>query len=180
MKNNKASNQDWTRINQQIRANKVRLLKGDEKLGILPTTEALRMAREAGMDLVEIAPQADPPVCRILDYGKFRFDEKQKLKDQKKRSKEASKSQKLKELRLRPVIGEHDAGVKSNHARKFLEKGSKVQFNMMFKGRRELVHRDQGFDVIKKMVASLNDISEVESPPKMEGYRLTCRLTPKT
>jgi translation initiation factor IF-3 len=180
-KNNRNRDRDdreqRTRINHMIRVPKIRVTRDDEQLGILSTSEALRLAQDAGLDLVEVAPQAKPPVCRIMDYGKFQYELKQKEKEQRRKQREGQVE--IKELRLRPVTGDHDAEVKSNHARKFLEDGKKVQFNIMFKGRREMCHKDQGFAVIKKIVADLAEVSDVESPPKMEGNRITCRLTPK-
>ncbi len=178
-KNNKKDQgrEQRTRINYQIRVPKVRVVQGEEQLGVMPTAQALKIAQDAELDLVEIAPQAAPPVCRIMDFGKYQFELKQKEKEQKRKQKEAQVE--IKELRLRPVTGDHDAEVKSNHARKFLEDGKKVQFNMMFKGRREMCHKDQGFEVMKKILEDLASVCEVERPPKMEGNRLTCRLTPK-
>lgn len=178
MKNNREERDTQQRTNYQIRVPKVRVVQGEDKLGIMSTSEAMKLAQSAELDLVEIAPQAQPPVCRIMDNAKFQYDQKQRNKEHKKKQRVTTVQ--IKELRLRPVTGVHDAQVKTNHARKFLQDGKKVQFNIMFKGRREACHRDQGFEVIKRIIEDLAEVCEVERPPKMEGNRITCRLAPKT
>ncbi len=143
-------------------------------VGIVPTAEAQRMAREAQLDLVEVAPNARPPVCKILDYGKWRYQ--QQKKEQKSRA--HSKGGQLKELKLRTVrIGEHDLLIKINHAREFLEEGNKVQFTLMFKGR-EMAHVELGYDLFKKIKEELYTHSKIERDAKLEGKRMTLVLQP--
>ncbi|MBC7783873.1 MAG: translation initiation factor IF-3 [Burkholderiales bacterium] len=163
------------RHNEQIRISPVRLINDkDEMVGIVPTAEAQRMAREAQLDLVEVAPNARPPVCKILDYGKWRYQ--QQKKEQKSRS--HSKAGQLKELKLRTVrIGDHDLEIKINHARGFLEEGNKVQFTLMFKGR-ELAHVDLGYGLFRKIKDQLYTCSKIERDAKMEGKRMTLVLQP--
>jgi translation initiation factor IF-3 len=163
------------RHNEQIRISPVRLINDkEEQVGIVSTSEALRMAREAGLDLVEVAPQARPPVCRIMDYGKWRYQQ-QKKED---RSRASSRAGQLKELKLKTVrIGDHDLEIKINHAREFLKEGNKVQFTLQFKGR-EMAHQDLGRDLFKKIKESLFTVSKVERDAKMEGRRMTMVLQP--
>ena len=143
-------------------------------VGIVPTAEAQRMAREAGLDLVEVAPNARPPVCKILDYGKWKYQ--QQKKEQKSRS--HSKGGQLKELKFRTVrIGDHDIEIKVNHARDFLEEGNKVQFTLQFKGR-EMAHIDLGYALFRKVKEQLYTVSKVERDAKMEGRRMTLVLQP--
>jgi translation initiation factor IF-3 len=163
------------RHNEQIRLSPVRLIDQNEnQVGIVPTAEALRMAREAGLDLVEVAPNGRPPVCRIMDYGKWRYQQ-QKKED---RSRASSRAGQLKELKLRTVkIGEHDLMIKINHAREFLKEGNKVQFTLQFRGR-ELAHLDLGRDIFNKIKQELTPVSKVERDTKMEGRRMTLVLQP--
>ncbi|MFH0947104.1 MAG: translation initiation factor IF-3 [Planctomycetota bacterium] len=163
------------RINLQIKVPEVRLIddKGEQR-GVVRTEEARRSADEAGLDLVEVAPEARPPVCKIMDYGKFKYLQKKREQDQRKKSHAAQ----LKELRLRPKIDTHDRDFKVNRARTFLESGHKVQFNMLFRGR-EMAHQDVGREVMDKIVEALADVSKVERPPRMEGRRMTVLLTHK-
>jgi len=134
----------------------------------------MRMAREAGLDLVEVAPTARPPVCRIMDYGKWRYQQ-QKKED---KSRASSRAGQLKELKLRTVkIGDHDLQIKINHAREFLKEGNKVQFTLQFRGR-EVAHMDLGRDIFKKIKAELQLVSKVERDTKLEGRRMTLVLQP--
>ena len=143
-------------------------------VGIVPTAEALRMAREAQLDLVEVAPNARPPVCKILDFGKWKYQ--QQKKEQKSHS--HGKGGQLKELKFRTVrIGDHDLEIKINHAKGFLEEGNKVQFTLQFRGR-ELAHTDLGYKIFTKVRESLFLVSKVERPAKMEGKRMTLVLQP--
>lgn len=143
-------------------------------VGIIPTAEAQRMAREAGLDLVEVAPNARPPVCKILDYGKWKYQ--QQKKEQKARS--HSKAGQLKELKLKTVrIGDHDLQIKINHARDFLEEGNKVQFTLQFRGR-EMAHLDLGHKLFRTIKEQLYTCSKVERDAKMEGRRMTLVLQP--
>lgn len=130
------------------------------------------MAREAGLDLVEVAPTERPPVCKILDYGKFRYQQSRKGHKQK------THQQKLKEIRVRPKTGEHDVDTKINQARRFLEHKDKVLLNVLFRGR-ELQHIEEGQRIIVHMVEKLVDIAKVEKAPSMEGKRMTAMLAPK-
>jgi translation initiation factor IF-3 len=165
---------DW-RINEDIRVREVRLVSDDgEQLGIVPVREALGIALEKGLDLVEVAPSAQPPVCRLMDYGKFKFE-------QNKREKEARKKQKIisvKEVKMRPNIEEHDFQVKAKNARKFLSGGDKVKLTIMFRGR-EITHPELGEKLSLKFVGELTDISSVEKAPKVEGRNMVTVLIPK-
>lgn len=159
------------RINNQIRVREVRLVNADgEMVGIVPTEEAQRQALEAGLDLVEIAPTAVPPVCKILDYGKYKYEEQKKQK--------APRRKQLKELRLRPGTEEHDFDTKLNHARRFLEKDFKVLVTMMFRGR-QMAHQDIGRAQMMRFAQALEDVAKVESSPRQEGYRMHMTLVPK-
>jgi translation initiation factor IF-3 len=163
------------RINEEIRAKEVRLVSSaNEQLGILPVREALRLAAEQQLDLVEVAPLAKPPVCRIMDYGKFRFE-------QQKREKEARKKQKIvtiKEVKVRPNIEDHDFYVKLKNAQRFLQDGDKVKATVMFRGR-ELSHPELGRKVLVRMAAELKDIANVERDPKLEGKNMIMILAAK-
>ena len=161
------------RVNEQIRITPLRVVDaGGGMVGILPREEALSLARQTGLDLVEVAPTERPPVCRIMDYGKFKYQQKKKSAKQKQHQVH------IKEIRLRPKIGEHDLMVKVNHAREFLEHKQKVLINVMFRGR-ELAHIDQGRAVMEMVLTRLEDVAKVEKPPGMEGKRLTAVVTPK-
>lgn len=166
---------DW-RVNEEIRVKEIRLVSEDgEQLGIVPIREALQIAQERGVDLVEVAPSAKPPVCRLMDYGKFKFE-------QSKRDKEARKKQKvisIKEVKMRPNIEDHDFEVKTKNARKFLSAGDKVKFTIMFRGR-EITHPELGQKLCQKFAANLADISAVEKTPKVEGRNMVMILVPKT
>ncbi len=163
------------RINEEIRVPEVRLvgLEG-EQLGIMPIKQALKIATEKGLDLVEVAPTAKPPVCRVMDYGKYRFE-------QSKREKEAKKNQKIinvKEVKLRPNIEEHDFGTKAKNAEKFLKSGDKVKVTIMFRGR-EITHPDLGKQLCLKMAETMEQVAIIEKLPKVEGKNMTMILTPK-
>lgn len=142
-------------------------------MGIMPTRQALELARERGLDLVEVAPQAVPPVCRLMDYGKFRYQ-------QAKREREARKAQKeieVSEIRVRPRIAEHDLQAKIRRIREFLEEGDKVKLTVMFRGR-ELGRPEQGLALLKNMVEQVKDLGRIETPPAMEGRFLSLVLAP--
>lgn len=144
-----------------------------KQLGVLPLTEALRLAEQRELDLVEVAPNAAPPVCRIMDYGKYRYE-------QTKREKEAHKKQqggKLKEIRIRPLIEAHDYQVKLIQARDFLEKRFKIKLSMFFRGR-EIVHKKNGMELLNKFISDIKDYGAVESPPKMLGKLVLVTLGP--
>jgi translation initiation factor IF-3 len=160
-------------VNEQIRVSPVRVISDTgEQLGVLATAEALDRAREAGLDLVEVAPGAAPPVCRIMDFGKFKYQQK------KKQHKTHVHHTKLKEIRLRPKTGDHDIDFKVNQARTFLSHKDKVVISVVFRGR-EMAHVDEGHRVLKALIEKLAEDAKVESGPQQMGRRLTCTLAPK-
>lgn len=162
------------RVNETIRSPEVFLVdENNEKVGIIDSNTARNRALDAGLDLVEVAPNADPPVCRIMDYGKWKYQ--QRKKEQK--AKSHSKQSELKEVRLRPKIDEHDLLIKINKALQFLNEGHKVQFTMLFRGR-EMAHRELGMDVMQDVIARLAEAGKVETPPRMMGRRMTMMLSP--
>ncbi len=159
-----------------IRAREVRLIGPDgEQLDIMPLKQALQMAEEMGMDLVEIAPQAKPPVCKIMDYGKYRFEQNKKLKEVKKHQKVIN----VKEVKFRIKIEDHDFQVKAKNAQKFLLAGNKVKVTIMFRGR-ERSHAELGEAVCLRLAKQMEDISVVEKPPKAEGRNMIMILSPKS
>ncbi len=141
-------------------------------MGIVPTDDALSLARNSGLDLVEVAPNEKPPVCRIMDFGKFKYQQK------KKHHKTHVHHTRIKEIRLRPKTGDHDIDFKVAQARAFLLHKDKVVVSVVFRGR-EMAHIDEGQRVMKAIVAKLEDISKMEAPPQQAGRRLTCTLSPK-
>lgn len=162
------------RVNREIRAIKVRVISEDgQQLGVFTVQDALLKARDMGLDLVEIAPNAEPPVCKIIDYGKFRYQQTKREKSNKK----ASQQVKLKEIKLKPNIDTHDLDVKIRHAREFVEKGCKVKFTCMFRGR-EIVFVDNGMQILGKICKALEDVAHAESPAKMFGKTLTMIVAP--
>lgn len=162
------------RVNRQIRIPEVRLIDHHgNQVGVVRTDEARRMADEAGLDLVEVAPTARPPVCRILDYGKFKYDQRKK-----ERSGHKGHASQLKELRVRPMIDKHDLEYRLRKGREFLEEGHKVQVVCVFKGR-QMEHPEHGRRVMEEVAGTLADISKVEVPPRMMGRRMTMLLTHK-
>ncbi len=163
------------RINEQIRVREVRLIGSEgEQKGIVPTLEALRMADDLGLDLVEVAPQASPPVCKILDYGKYKFENEKKMRD----SKRKQKLLKLKEIRMQPKIDEHDLNFKSKHVRDFLADGNKVKVTIRFRGR-ELAHTELGLDVLNDVLERLDGEYVMDRKPQMEGRFMSMILSPK-
>ncbi|MCL2126854.1 MAG: translation initiation factor IF-3 [Treponema sp.] len=164
------------RINEQIRVREVRLIRdGDGHQGIMSTPEALEIAKELGLDLVEVAPQAVPPVVKILDYGKFKFENEKKVRDSKKKQ----KLLKLKEIRMQPKIDEHDLDFKSKHAKEFLADGNKVKVTVRFRGR-ELAHTELGLEVLKDVLARIEGEYVMDKPPAMEGRFMSMVLSPKS
>jgi translation initiation factor IF-3 len=154
----------------------VRLIdETDAQVGVVNRTEALNLAREAGLDLVEVAPTSDPPVCRIMDYGKWLYQQKRRLRESHKKSHHHTG---LKEIRLTPEIDPHDLDIKLNHAREFIEKGHKVQFTVLFRGR-QMLHQDRGYEILTRITELLADAAKVESPGKMTHRRLMLLLVPK-
>jgi translation initiation factor IF-3 len=165
------------RVNRQIRAKEVRLIDQDGKqIGIMPLQDALRIAEERGLDLVEIAPNANPPVCKLLDYGKFLYELKKKEKEARKKQKEHSME--VKDMNLSLRIDEHDLKVKLKHMREFLEDGDKVRVRIRFRGR-ENTHPELGDKLVSRIVEELSDCGQLEGPPKKEGNFLTFALLPK-
>lgn len=161
------------RINREIRADKVRVIsESGEQLGIMFLREALLRAEEAGLDLVEIAPTAKPPVVKIIDYGKFRYHQQKKEKD----SKKAQVQIKVKEIKLKPNIDTHDFQTKLKHAREFILKGNKVRVSIVFRGR-EMLHIDLGEKVVSQFCHDLSDIATIEAPPKLMGRTMTTVLS---
>ena len=144
-----------------------------EQVGIIPVDEALRIAEEQGLDLVEVAPMARPPVCRIMDYGKFRYEEQRKAREARKKQHHVQ----IKEVKMRPGIEDHDFEFKTKHARRFLEEGNKVKVTMMFRGR-QMTHPELGREVLDRVVTEVADVGKVESSPSMEGRSMTMVLTP--
>jgi len=167
---------DGPRINEMITAEKVRLVGADgEMAGVVGIAEALVAAEEAGLDLVEVSPNADPPVCKVLDYGKYKYEQQKKAAEARKKQKTVD----VKEVKIRPGIEDHDYGVKMRNARRFLEGGDKVKVTMRFRGR-EMAHQDIGRDLLEKMKGELAEISKVEYEPKMEGRQMIMVLAPGT
>jgi translation initiation factor IF-3 len=165
---------DLTRVNNQIRlikAKQIRVIGDEGQVGIMDIESALKVAAERGLDLVEVSPDADPPVCKIMDYRKFKFDSGKKL--QKSRKKQATQT--LKEIRMRPLIDTHDYEFKKRNARKFIEHGDKVKVTMRFKGR-ELSRQELGMKVLDRLTSELADVAKVEMPPKMEGRQMVMIL----
>lgn len=163
------------RINEEIKAKEVRVISADgEQLGIMPIKEALAKAEELNVDLVEIAPNADPPVCKLIDYGKFLYQLEKKAKEAKKKQKIVE----VKEFKIRPWIDQHDFSYRLDQMKNFLQEGNKVKITVKFKGR-ELMHTDMGFELTNKVVNELKDFCEVEKPAKMEGKNIVVVLTPK-
>jgi translation initiation factor IF-3 len=166
--------QQRVRINDHIRVPEVRLIGVDgQQVGVMPTKEALALAAEAHLDLVEVAPQASPPVCRIMDYGKFKY---QQSKKQQEARRKATLIQ-VKEVKVRPKIEVHDMGFKLRNAKRFLEGGDKVKISVIFRGR-EIAHTDRGFRLLAKMAEALAEVGNVEQNPKLEGRNLSMIVTP--
>lgn len=161
-------------INSQIKVSNVRLIKDGVNLGIMETYKAKAMAFEVGLDLVEVSTNTSPPVCQIMDYGKYRYE--QQKKDKKK--KETSSVVKIKEIKLSPVIGQGDLTTKANRARGFLKEGMKVQLTLRFK-KRQNAHKDVGFEVIKNFMKELEDIAAIDMVPKLQGNTINCRIEHK-
>jgi translation initiation factor IF-3 len=163
------------RINEQIRVREVRLIREEsEQQGIMSTQAALEIARSLGLDLVEVAPQAAPPVVKILDYGKFKFENEKKVRDSKKKQ----KLLKLKEIRMQPKIDDHDMDFKSKHVKEFLAEGNKVKVTIRFRGR-ELAHTELGFGVMNDMLKRIEGEFVMDRPPAMEGRNMSMTISPK-
>ena len=162
-------------INEQIRDREVRLIsENGEQLGIMSAREAMKIAQEAELDLVKIAPQAKPPVCKIIDYGKYKYEQTRKEKEARKKQKTVE----IKEVRLSPNIDTNDLNTKMNNAKKFISKGNKVKVTLRFRGR-EMAHVQQSRHILDDFAESLSDIAVVEKPAKMEGRAMSMVLTEK-
>lgn len=162
------------KVNKQIRAPKVRVIGPDgEQIGVLTIQEAMQRATVEGLDLVEIVPNSNPPVCKIINYGKYRYDQTKREKE----SKKAQHQIKVKEVKLKPNIDEHDLQTKLRHAREFLLEGNKVKVTCMFRGR-EMAHPEIGQRLMAKVISALEDVSAYEAPPNMLGRFLTLMLAP--
>jgi len=168
-----AATSNEPRVNERIRIREVRLIDKDgRQVGVVPTDRAMTMAREAGLDLVEVSADARPPVAKIMDYGKYKYERKKQLQESRKKSHAVQ----IKEVRLRPKTDKHDFDVKLQRARQFLEDGDKVQINMMFRGR-ELAHLEVGREVVDRFSRALEDLAKMERPPIFEGRRMTCLIS---
>src|SRR6185295_4656506 len=169
-----AAIRDRFRINNRIRAPQVRLIDDEGvQLGIVTLREALTIAEQRGLDLMEVAPNAVPPVCRVLDYGKFRYEQTKKEREARKHQKQAE----LKEVRLKPKTDDHDLEIKAKQARKFLMSGDKVKFTVRFRGR-EMAHPDIGREMLEQIAEDLRDVATIEQRPLMEGRALSLLLAP--
>jgi translation initiation factor IF-3 len=166
---------DGPRVNDEITATSIRLVdeRGEMK-GVVTLREALEKAVEAGLDLVEIAPTADPPVCKILDYGKFKYEEQKKKNEARKKQKVIE----IKEIKLRPTIDDNDYNIKMRAMLRFLEEGDKVKVTLRFRGR-ELAHQDLGMAVLVRVRDDLDPVAKVEQMPKMEGRQMVMVVAPK-
>ena len=165
------------RVNGGVKAETIRLIdEEDNQVGVVRKEDALARAREVGLDLVEVAPTSDPPVCRIMDYGKWLYLQKRRMRDSHKKTLHHVAT--LKEIRLRPETDTHDLEIKVKHAREFLEKGHKVQFTVFFRGR-QMLHKEHGYEVLNRVTESMEDLAKVERPSAMTGRRMTLLLVPK-
>lgn len=163
-----------TRVNERIRIREVRLIDDEgNQIGIIQTRDALEMARERGLDLVEVAPNAVPPVCRLMDYGKFRYEQSRKERE----SRKTQHVTRVKEVRIEPKIGDHDLETKGRQAARFLEAGDKVKLSVLFRGR-SITHPELGRDLLDQLQEQLKDIGTVEQTPRMEGRTMTMYLAP--
>lgn len=162
------------RINDRIKASRCRLISEDgEQLGIFMMSDALRMADDQGLDLVEVAPNADPPVCKIMDYGKYRYEQEQKAKKARKNQTRIE----IKEIKFRPRIDQHDYETKKKHVVRFLQDGDKVKVTIMFRGR-EMVHAEHGLAILERLASEISTIGVIESAPKLEGRNMFMLLAP--
>ncbi len=166
------------RINEKITNREVRVISREgAQLGIVPVEEALNMAREAGCDLVEVSPMATPPVCRIMDYGKFKYQQSKKFHQGKK--KHTHGVTQIKEIKVRPKTEEHDLQFKIRHVKKFLTNGNKTKVSLIFRGR-EITHPELGRELMERIIAEIQDVGVVENPPKLEGRNMVMLLAPKS
>ncbi len=170
-----AKKEDQVRVNERIRIPTVRVVDEDgSQIGVMSSYEALKLARERGLDLVEVSPQASPPVCRVMDFGKYKYE----LSKRAAKAKKVQHRIQVKEVKFRPKIDDHDFDFKVNHARNFLEEKNKVKFTVMFRGR-EMAHSELGRALLDRAAVDLDDIAQVENPPRMEGYTMTMYMMPR-
>ena len=163
------------RVNGQIRAREIRVIdESGNQLGILSPREALPLARDKGLDLVEVASQASPPVCRIMDYGKYMYQQSKRAQEAKKRQSTIQ----VKEVKFRPKIDEHDYAFKKNHILRFLKEANKVKATVLFRGR-EITHSEIGEQILKRLQSEVGELAQVERKPKLEGHMMTMILAPK-
>ena len=172
---NRANRSSRININRNIRAKEVRVIDPDgNQIGIIPTYKAIAVANDFGLDLVEISPNANPPVCKIMDYGRYKYELTKKRQEAKKKQ----TTFQLKEIKLRPKTGEHDLKTKINHIKKFIERKDKVKVTVIFRGR-EITLSQLGRDLLERVIKETEDISSVEQPPKFEGRTMIMVLSPK-
>jgi translation initiation factor IF-3 len=172
--NRSRSREREPRTNRRIRAREVMVVdETGKQLGVMPTDVALNRAQEAGLDLVEVAPDSSPPVCKILDFGRYKYQMKKRQNEAKKQA----TAQELKEVKLRPKTDEHDYDFKLKHARRFLEGGDKVKVTIMFRGR-EVIHKDIAFKRLERIAKDVQDLGKVETMPRMEGRQMHMILAP--
>ncbi len=163
------------RSNQRIRANEVQVIGSDgQNLGVIPTRQAVTLAKNEGLDLIEIAPNTNPPVCKIMDIGKYKYDQQKKASQQKKKQKVSS----IKEIKLRPVTESHDYNFKIKNAKKFILKGNKVKITVKFKGR-EMQHVNLGRDLMNRIIEDTKEVAKVETQPKFEGKQMIMVIQPQ-
>lgn len=166
---------DQTRVNERIRAPKVRVIDGSnsQMIGVMPAIQALKLAREQGLDLVEISPNADPPVCKIVNYGKYKYE----IEKKKKEAAKAQKGGKLKEMKFRIGIDPHDYLIKISHAEEFLSHGNKVRIQLQFKGR-QMAHQELGFELANRIKTDLGGTGHVDQDPRMAGRNINMQISP--
>ena len=173
--NRESSRHDGPRVNQEITSSKVRLVDADgEMVGVVTRSEALTLAVQAGLDLVEVSPNAEPPVCKILDYGKYKYELQKKKAEAKKKQKVIE----VKEIQMRPMIDDNDLGIKCRAIRRFLEEGNKVKLSMRFRGR-EMSHQEIGMNVGLKVKQDFDELAKFETLPRFEGRQIVMIMAPK-
>lgn len=173
--NTAKSHSDEPRVNHEIRSASIRLIDArGNMVGIVSAREGIKIAEEAGLDLVEISPNAEPPVCKVMDYGKYKYEAQKKAADQRKKQKVIV----IKEIKLRPTIDKHDLEVKMRAVHKFIEDGDKVKFSLKFRGR-EIAHQELGRNLLENIQTELGDSVKIEMAPRMEGRQLVMMIAPK-
>ena len=174
-RSNRPQRQDRTNINKNIRAKEVRVIDPDgEQLGVVPTYKALAIAGDHGLDLVEVSPNANPPVCKIMDYGRYKYEQTKKQQEAKKKQ----STFQVKEIKIRPKTGEHDLNTKLNHIRRFIDKKDKVKVTVIFRGR-EITLSNRGRELLLLLAERAEEFASVEQSPKFEGRSMTMVLAPK-